>query len=202
MIVGGYKLMEINQQYPKLDPHGFLERAFLWLDSDNDIGVFYAALDLRFTFEKILIKHGFASTNYSKSFEKNNWRPKKLYDSLGKEFAQSINLDKTYSFYRPNGNSADVYGYFLPIPQDLFDAYGQLNGLLHAQWAIPIGLNNDKWRKEKSECLRAFAERLVPHANPKNSLDLLSLPNISYKELKALEAEEILKKDWHSYYGV
>jgi hypothetical protein len=44
-----------QQHYPIIDAHGFLERAFLWLDSEIDVGIFYAALDLRFTFEKILI---------------------------------------------------------------------------------------------------------------------------------------------------
>ncbi len=194
--------MEIQQQYPKLDPHGFLERAFLWLDSEIDVGIFYAALDLRFSFEKILIKHGFASTNYSKSFEKSNWQPKKLHESLSKEFAQQIDLEKAYSFYRLRGSGSDVLGYFLPIPQELFTAYGKLDNYLHAQWAIPIGLKDDKWRKENSQVLRTFAERLIPHANPKNSLDYLSLPNIKYKELDIAELENILKRNWLTYYGV
>ena len=75
--------MRIEQNYPIVDAHGFLERAFLWLDSDIDAGVLYAALDLRFTFERILIKHGSASANYSKSFEKAIWQPKKLREALG-----------------------------------------------------------------------------------------------------------------------
>jgi len=186
--------MNIQQQYPKLDAHGFLERALLWLDSEIDIGIFYAALDLRFAFEKTLIKHGFASTNYSKSFEKNNWQPKKLLEALSKEFSQKIDFDKAYVFFLERASKSDVFGYYLPIPQELFTSYGKLDIYLHAQWAIPIGLKNDKWRKENGQVLRIFAENLIPHANPKNSLDYLSLPNIKYKELEITEVENILKR--------
>jgi hypothetical protein len=57
--------MPYRQKYPKLDCHGFLERAFKWLKSGVEIELFYAALELRFTFEKVLIKHGNASTDYT-----------------------------------------------------------------------------------------------------------------------------------------
>ncbi len=194
--------MKIQQQYPIVDSHGFLERAFLWLDSEIDVSIFYAALDLRFTFEKVLIKHGFASTNYSKSFEKNNWQPKKLHETLGKEFSQQIDLDNAYVFFFERGSGRDIFGYFLPVPQELFSSYSKLDNFLHAQWAIPIGLPDDRWRKENAQHLRSFAESLIPHANPKNSLDYLSLPNIKFEELEVTEAEDILKRNWLTFFGV
>lgn len=194
--------MKIKQQYPTVDAHGFLERAFLWLDSETEAGIFYAALDLRFTFEKTLIKHGFASTNYSKSFEKNNWQPRKLLEALGKEFSQQIDLEKAYVFSRERGKGRDIFGYYLPIPEELFSSYHRLNNYLHAQWAIPVGLPDDIWRKENAQTLRVFAESLIPHANPKNSLDYLSLPNIKNEELEVSEAESILKRNWLTNFGV
>jgi hypothetical protein len=194
--------MEIPKQYPVVDAHGFLERAFFWLDSEIDVGIFYTALDLRFTFEKILIKHGFASTNYSKSFEKNNWQPKKLLEALGKEFSQLIDIDKAYVFFFERGGGRDIFGYYLPIPEDLFTLYSKLDNYLHAQWAIPIGLPDNRWRKENTQILRVFAERLIPHANPKNSLDYISLPNIKMEDVDVAEIENILKRNWLTYFGV
>jgi hypothetical protein len=188
--------VKITQKYPKLDAHGFLERAFSWLNSGIDIGIFYAALELRFTFEKVLIKHGFASSNYTTSFEKMNWKPDKLHEALDKEFSQRINLSKSYRFFLETGNEPVVFGYYLPIDQELFSLYGKLDNYLHAQWAIPIGLPDNAWQKENSQLLRNFAERLIPHANPKNSLDYLSLPNIKFDELKIPDAEIMLKKYW------
>ncbi len=194
--------MKIPQQYPIADAHGFLESAFFWLDSEIEAGIFYAALDLRFTFEKILIKHGFASTNYSKSFEKNNWQPRKLHEALGKEFSQWINLDNAYVFFLESGSERNIFGYYLPIPQELFSSYSKLDNYLHAQWAIPIDLPDDRWRKENAQNLRVLAENLIPHANPKNSLDYLSLPNIKLEELEVTKAENILKRNWLTYFGV
>ena len=190
--------MKINQKYPKIDAHGFLERAFFWLDSGIDIGIFYAALDLRFTFEKILIRHGFASSNYTKSFEKMNWQPEKLQETLNKEFSQRINLSKAYKFYFGTGDETVIFGYYLPVYQELFSTYGKLDKYLHAQWAIPIGLPDDSWRKENSQNLRNFAERLIPHANPKNSLDLLNLPKIKFDVLEISDTEILLKKYWQT----
>lgn len=188
--------MKIKQQYPKLDAHGFLERAFFWLDSGIDIGIFYAALELRFTFEKILIKHSFASTNYCKSFEKMNWQPDKLQEALSKEFSQRINLTKAYKIFLKTDMKPVIFGYYLPIPQELFSMYGKLDKYLHSQWAIPMGSPNDEWRNENSKKLSIFAERLIPHANPKNSLDYLSLPNIEFDELEVSDTEILLKKYW------
>jgi hypothetical protein len=61
--------MNFKQRFPIIDAHGYLERAYYWLESESDIAVFYAALELRFTFEKILIKHGWASNNNTNNFE-------------------------------------------------------------------------------------------------------------------------------------
>jgi hypothetical protein len=90
----------------------------------------------------------------------------------------------------------------LPIPEELFSSYGKLDNYLHAQWAIPIGLQDDRWRKESAQDLRVFAESLIPHANPKNSLDYISLPSIKMDELPVTEAENILKRNWLTYFGV
>jgi hypothetical protein len=188
--------VNIKQKYPKLDAHGFLERAFSWINSGIDVGVFYAALELRFTFEKILIKHGFASSNYTKPFEKMNWKPSQLQESLEKEFSQRINLARAYRFFIETDNEPVNFGYFLPIDQELFSMFGRLNKYLHAQWAIPIGLPNDVWQKANSQILRDFAEKLIPHANPKNSLDYLSIPNIKFDELEISDTEIMLKKYW------
>ena len=168
----------------------------MWLDSGIDIGIFYAALDLRFTFEKILIKHGFASSNYTKSFEKMIWQPDKLQESLSKEFSQRINLAKAYKFFLGTDDETVTFGYYLPISQELFSMYGKLDKYLHAQWAIPIGSPDGAWRKENSQNLCNFAEKLIPHANPKNSLDYLNLPNIKYDELEISDTEIMLKKYW------
>lgn len=107
--------MKIKQRFPKIDAHGFLERAFVWLDSGIDIGIFYAALELRFTFEKILIRHGFASSNFSKSFEKMNWQPQKLQEFLEKEFSSQINLGKAYKFFGGIKNETAPFGYYFPV---------------------------------------------------------------------------------------
>jgi hypothetical protein len=188
--------VKINQRFPKLDAHGFLERVFFWLDSGVDIGIFYAALELRFAFEKILIRHGFASMNYSKTFEKMNWQPDKLHEALHKEFAHRVNLAKAQKFFLEGNGASVIIGYYLPIDQELFSMYGRLDKYLHAQWAIPIGSRDGAWQKESSLRLRNFAERLIPHANPKNSLDFLSIPNIKLEDLEIPDAEAILRKYW------
>lgn len=188
--------MKFLQQQIKLDAHGFLGRAFFWLDSEIDIGIFYAALELRFAFEKILIKHGFSSTNYSKSFEKLTWKPKELSQELNKEFAHKINLEKAFKFFLQSEEQPVILGYFLPISQDLFSEYGKLDGFLHAQWAIPIGRPNNAWQKEKAKTLRAFAKKLIPHANPENSLDFLNIPEIKMEEVAIIDVQNILTKYW------
>ncbi|HAE58553.1 MAG TPA: hypothetical protein DCG54_03340 [Anaerolineae bacterium] len=188
--------MRFSQKQLKLDARGFLGRAFFWLDSEIDVGIFYAALELRFTFEKILIKHGFASTNNSKSFEKLRWQPKELSRELNKEFAHKINLEKAFKFFIQSQVQPVVLGYYLPISQDLFSEYGKLDGFLHAQWAIPIGRPNNAWQKEKARTLRAFAEKLIPHASPENSLDFLNIPEIKMEEIAIIDAQNILTTYW------
>jgi len=181
-------------RYPQLDPHGFLERAFVWLESDIDIGIFYAALDLRFTFEKILIKHGFASDDFSKSFTQLKWQPRKLHDALQKRFAGQINLAKSYRFF--NGEVAEKlqFGCYLSMPVELFADYGKLDNYLHAQWGIPIGTRDKAWLKENRAFLVNFADKLVPHANPDNSLSFFTLPNTKHVEVEWEELEKSLRK--------
>jgi hypothetical protein len=122
--------MSPNQKYPKLDCHGFLERAFQWLKSGVEIELFYAALELRFTFEKLLIKHGNASTNYTKSFYKLHWQPKDMRNSLVNEFAPRLDIAKSYRFTLDPANPVLTLGYFLTIPEMLFVSYAQLNSYL------------------------------------------------------------------------
>ena len=186
--------MRINQRFPKLAPHGFLERAFFWLDSDLDISIFYAALELRFTFENIFIKHGFASSNETKAFEKMNWQPERLYETLHKEFSYRINLAKAYKFVLGDNDTSVIFGYYLPINDELFSMYGKLDKYLHSQWGIPIG--DKKWQKENSQNLRNFAEILISHANPENSLNYLSSPNIKPVEISIPNTEIMLKSYW------
>lgn len=124
-------------------------------------------------------------------------------NALDLEFSQLIDLDNAYVFFREAGSPSGIFGYYLPIPQELFNSYGRLDTYLHAQWAIPIGLPDDKWRKESSRDLRVFAETLVPHANPKNSLEYLRLPNVKFREVEVDEAKNILKRRWRdAYFGV
>jgi hypothetical protein len=190
--------MNFKQRFPIIDAHGYLERAYYWLESESDIAVFYAALELRFTFEKILIKHGWASNNNTNNFEKKHSKAEILGETLTSEFSQKIALDKAYKFFFPPGKDYEeiVFGYYLPINQDLYTSYGKLDNLLHAQWAIPIGLPNRKWQKERKKDLLIFADKLIPHANPKNSLDLISLPNIKYEEMDNQVIEQQLSGYW------
>src|SRR4051812_34743855 len=98
--------MPRSQKYPKLDCHGFLERAFVWLKSGVEIELFYAALELRFTFEKVLIKHGNASTDYTDTFFKLHWQPKRMRNRLISEFAARLDITKSYQFTLDPRNSA------------------------------------------------------------------------------------------------
>jgi hypothetical protein len=188
--------MRINQKFPEIDAHGFLERAFFWLNSEFDFGVFYAALELRFTFEKILIKHGFASTNDSKTFNKFTSQPNKIQKTLEIEFSQKIDLNKAHRFFLDTSDGQIIYGYYLPISNELFSLYGKLDKYLHAQWAIPIHRKDDAWRKNSTNELLIFAEKLIPHANPQNSLDFINIPNIIFDEQEIEQIETLLKKYW------
>jgi hypothetical protein len=126
--------MTHTQHYPRLESHGFLERAFLWLQSGNDVDLFYATLELRFTFEKLLLKHGNASTTYTGSFLKLNGKPRELHERLKDEFASRLDIAKPYQFTLDPSNPVLTMGYFLPIPDALFRSYGRLDKYLHAQW--------------------------------------------------------------------
>src|SRR3954452_8178211 len=90
--------MTPKQKFPKLDCQGFLERAFAWLKVDGDVEYFYAALELRFTFEQLLLKHGFASKDYSDTFLRLNWKPREIHQRLTKEFAERLDVTKAYHF--------------------------------------------------------------------------------------------------------
>jgi hypothetical protein len=185
-----------NPKYPILAPHGFLERAFLWLETGMETGIFYASLDLRFTFERILIKHGFASTNDTKSFEKLKSQPKELHQALQKEFLGRLDIGKSYKFFLGEGHNSSTVGYFLSIPEDLFSPYGRLDNYLHAQWAIPIGTPDRRWYKEASAFLFNFANTLIPHANPDNSLDYMNIPSVKIEEVDGSELENMMRDFW------
>ncbi len=182
-----------NQKYPRLDCHGFLERAFIWLKLGQDNELFYAALELRFTFEKLMIKHGNVSTNYSRDFLKSNWKPKKLRNRLIDEFKSRLDLKKAYKFTLDPTRDASTMGYYLPISDDLFVFYGQLNNYLHAQWAINMFSPTSDWYKDTYTFLSGFADKLIPHASPENSLDYLSIPNIQIEEMEFQQLEQILR---------
>src|SRR5919205_304917 len=104
--------MPHHQKYPKLDSHGYLERAFKWLKSGVEIDLFYAALELRFTFEQVLIKHGNASTDYTDAFIKLHWQPKRMRNHLINEFAARLDIAKSYKFTLDPKNSRSTMGYF------------------------------------------------------------------------------------------
>jgi hypothetical protein len=182
------------QKYPKLACHGFLERAFDWLKSGVEIELFYAALELRFTFEKVLIKHGQASTDYTDSFLELHWQPKRMRNRLISEFASRLDVAKSYQFTLDPKNSGPTMGYFLTIPEELFDSYGHLNDYLHAQWAIHMFTTTRSWYTETHAFLSDFAHKLIPHASPENSLDFFSIPNIQAKEIDTCTLEQILRK--------
>jgi hypothetical protein len=187
-------IMSHRQKYPKLDCSGFLERAFKLLNSGVDIELFYAALELRFTFEKVLIKHGGASTDYTNAFLQLHWQPRRLRNHLIREFTPLLDINKSYRFTLDSSTAAATLGYFLPVPEHLFASYGHLNDYLHAQWAIRIGTPDQAWYKDTHAFLYDFARVLVPHASPKNSLDYFSIPNIQAEEIDTQELEEILRK--------
>lgn len=126
-----------------------------------------------------------------------NWQPEKLHEALYNEFAHRVNLAKAYKFFLEGNGESVTIGYYLPIDQELFSMYGRLDRYLHAQWAIPIGSRDGTWQKESSLKLRTLAQKLIPHANPHNSLDFLSIPNIKLEDLGIPETEAILKKYWN-----
>lgn len=175
----------MNKRFRPIDIPGYLERAFYWLQSPAPTGVLYAALDLRLSFEKIILKHGFASDNFSTTFMKLNFKPEQLYKSLSIEYAHKMNLNFGYRFFLNNSKNEKekLFGYFLPINKELFAQYGKLDNFLHANWAIPLGFPDRRWQVEKSKDLRDFANKLIPHANSKNSLDWINIPNISIAEM-------------------
>lgn len=187
----------MKQKFSVGDSGGSLERAFSWLGSDDIFNVMYAALELRFTFEKIHIKHAFASSDYSTSFGKLTWKPEKLKAALDNEFSQIIDLEKAHLFFLEGINHEKiVMGYFLPIPDYLYIQYGKLDNFLHAQWAIPIGWPDRRWQKSKAKELELFANELIPHSNPLNSLDNFNIPNIQVSDLDTLEVNALLRQFW------
>lgn len=190
--------MDINRRFPKLEPSGFLERAFFWLDSESDLRIFYAALELRFVYEKIFLNHALASNNNSPNFDKLNWKPKRLQDELTREFSSQINLENAYQFFikAPNSSEPVIFGYYLPFDENIYSMYGKLDQFLHAQWAIPIGYPDRRWQKEKAVELFKLARELIPYSNPKNSLNYFSIPNIKFVELDISEAKKILSEYW------
>jgi len=173
-----------------------LERTFVWLESGIDIGVFYAALDLRFVLEKTVLKHALASQNYSKKFNKKNWQLFELYKDLKEEFAPRIDLTKAYEFYFGGTDTAQQVGSYLPMSDALFADYGRLSDLLHAQWAIPFHTPDRKWLSEKQAFVSGLATKLISHANPKNSLNFLSVPGARFVEIDWSVLEATLKSYW------
>ena len=187
-------MISASLKHINLAPYGFLQRAVSWLESELDVGIFYTALELRFAFESILIKHGFASTNPTKAFEKLKSQPDKLYHSLQQEFIERLDIAKSYRFFLDSPGESPTMGYYLSVPEDMFPLYGKLDNYLHAQWGIPIGTPDKRWYKEQRVFLLDFANRLIPHTNPNDSLDYSSIPNIRFAEVNSGELESMLRE--------
>lgn len=181
-----------NQKYAKLSAEGFLERAFMWLNSGIDLGLFYAGLELRGCFEKIWLKHGIASDDDSDEFFKLNWKPQDIRKHLKEELATKIDITKSYVFTFDKANPSLTMGYYLAMPDSLFREKFAINDFVHAQWAIPIGAPDRVWYKEKHALLTDFATKLIPHASGKNSLCTSCMPNIEAHEIDSEQIKPTL----------
>jgi hypothetical protein len=160
-----------KQKYPELSAQGFLERAFMWLNSDVDIGLFYAGLELRGCFEKIWQKHAGASTDDSdKFFNEFNWQPKSIRSRLRKELELIVDINKSYIFTTEATIPFPTSWYYLAMPDSLFTEVKKMNDFVHAQWAIPIGDPKRVWYRENHNLLSDLATKLIPHASSNNTI--------------------------------
>jgi hypothetical protein len=183
-----------KQQYPRQSPEGFLERAFMWLNSGIDMGLFYAGLELRCCFEKIWLKHGIASNDESDEFTKLNWKPRQIQRRLSNELSPDIDINQSYIFTHDAANPSLTTGYYLAMPDTLLlGSKGLLNDFVHAQWAIPINTPDKAWYLENHKLLSRVANDLVPHVNPRNSLVLACMPDIKACPTDSAVVEGILR---------
>lgn len=199
--------------YAPFSAQGYLERARWWLASDKDVSILYASLELRFAFEAIVVKHGWASAEESKAFEKLHDNPKKLFATLRKEFASRIDIDRSYRFYADNTDKGTqlvvslglsslepdgtlTRGFFLTVPQELFSSYGKLDKNLHGTWfGRDVRLPQRPWYTEEHRFLSDFADRLLPHASRLNSLDTHTLPGVRWEEVDSAALETLLRHE-------
>lgn len=190
-----------DQNYPRLSSDGFLERAYMWLRSGEDIGLFYSALELRLCFESIWLGHGRASDNNSDSFYALNGYPTSMERELKKEFSGRIDLDKSYLFTHGRTNPDLTMGYFLAMPatSNLWVKRKMVCNFVHAQWAIPLGDAKRGWYKEKLADLQDLAHELIPHASPRNSLSTIFMPGIEIVEVDASQIEPILRRRKYNF---
>lgn len=163
-------------RHPLRVPYGYLERAAHWLGSDEAIGIFYAALELRMACEQIIINHALVSDTCSKSFTKLDSKPGELFAVIADELRSTLDLQKSYRFFLDVRDPLTTMGYYLAVPSALFDAHGKLGRLLHAHWAVRVG--TAEWRVRETEQLRAIWTTVLPHTHPDNRLSVASLPNI------------------------
>lgn len=171
----------------------------MWLNSGIDIGLFYAGLELRGCFEHIWLKHGIASDDDSERFFGLNWKPQEIQKRLEQEFSSKIDINKSYVFTFDINDPSLTMGYYLAMPQTLFQDRRATNPFVHAQWAIPINTPDQAWYREKHGLLTDFAMKLIPHTSPKNSLVKACMPNIQMIEVGS---EQIIPVLSHSLLGI
>jgi len=209
-----------RQQYAPFSPQGYLERARWWLTSEEDASILYTSLELRYAFETIVVKHGWASGNDTKSFDKLHYKPVKMFATLREEFSSKIDIDKSYRFFlegtdksaelvvsqglkslEPDGTLTQ--GYFLTVPQELFSLYGKLDDNLHGTWAgRDVRLPQRPWYTVQYKFLSNFANRLLPHASSHNDLSLLDTPGVKWEEVKSNILENLLRQEGqHPHYA-
>jgi hypothetical protein len=189
------KIIFPKQKYAELCAQGFLERAFMWLNSDIDVGLFYAGLELRGCFEKIWQKHAGASTDDSdKFFNEYNWQPKRIKTQLHKELESLVDIDKSYIFTTDATNPFPTSWYYLAMPDSLFREVKNTNDFVHAQWAIPMGDPKRKWYRENHSLLSDLATKLIPHASSKNTIVPACMPKAHTYEIDPKKIEPILRE--------
>lgn len=202
-----------EQKHAPFSPQGAIERTRWWLARNEDVAILYASLELRYTFELILIKHGWASEDDSDDFNVLNWQPKRLHKTLRQEFAEKIDITKSYKFYlEQNDESAQLLvatglrhaevdgsltlGYFLAVPPELFDRCHMLNDNLHATWAgRDCRLPQRPWYTEQHRFLSELLDSLIPHASSRNDLNVLHTPGTKWEEVDGIELEKLLRRE-------
>lgn len=209
-----------QQKYALFSPQGYLERARWWLNSEEDVSILYASLELRYAFETIVVKHGWASGNDTKASEKLHYKPKDLFATLRREFSAKIDINKSYRFFlegidkgaelvvslglktlEPDGTL--TVGYYLAVPKELFSLYGRLDQNLHGTWdGRDVRLPQRPWYTAQHRFLSNFVDRLLPHASSHNSLSFIDTPGVKSEEVVSNPLErQLRRKGQHAHYA-